>query len=64
MLPKLYLVCLNIYIGFSIEYYNMKFDTTSLSIPLRIMDEEIFGEGWKHLSRSKILPKRKTTYRH
>ena len=23
------------------------------------MDEEIFGEGWKHLSKSKILPKRK-----
>jgi hypothetical protein len=28
------------------------------------MDEEIFGEGWKHLSKSKILLKRKTTYRH
>jgi hypothetical protein len=28
------------------------------------MDEEIFGEGWKHLSKSKILPKRKTTYIH
>jgi hypothetical protein len=27
------------------------------------MDEEIFGEGWKHLSKSKIFPKRKTTYR-
>jgi hypothetical protein len=27
------------------------------------MDEEIYGEGWKHLSKSKILPKRKTTYR-
>jgi hypothetical protein len=25
------------------------------------MDEEIFGEGWKQLSKSKILPKRKTT---
>jgi hypothetical protein len=22
------------------------------------MNEEIFGEGWKHLSKSKILPKR------
>ena len=27
------------------------------------MDEEIFGEGWKHLSKSKILLKGKTTYR-
>jgi len=28
------------------------------------MDEEIFGEGWKYLSKGKILPKWKTTYRH
>jgi hypothetical protein len=28
------------------------------------MDEEIFGEGWKHLSKGKILPKQKTTYIH
>ena len=29
-----------------------------------MMDEEIVGEGWKHLSKNKILPIRKTTYRH
>ena len=28
------------------------------------MDEKIFGEGWKHLSKRKILPKWRTTYRH
>jgi len=28
------------------------------------MDEEIFGEWWKHLSKGKILPKQKTTYIH
>jgi len=28
------------------------------------MDEKIFGEGWKHLSKSKIFPKWRTTYRH
>jgi hypothetical protein len=28
------------------------------------MDEEIFGERWKHLSKSKILPKPKPTYKH
>jgi hypothetical protein len=26
------------------------------------MDKEVFGEGWKYLSKSKILPKRKKTY--
>jgi hypothetical protein len=31
---------------------------------IRIMDEEIFGEDWKHLSKSKIWPKRKPTYIH
>ena len=28
------------------------------------MDEEIYGEGWKHLSKSETLPKQKITYRH
>ena len=27
------------------------------------MDEEIVGDGWKHLSKSKIFPIRKTAYR-